>query len=189
MRCKKVLDRLDDHVDGLLPSPDAEAIRDHLDLCAECRETAFALKAASASLSIWDDADMPDGCFDKILARIDALPADALARPPRRSLLPLMPRFDAADVARYRRVATGGLAAAAAVLGALVVTRTESPTMRRARPAASGINVPVRNAVGASAGFFQSPNLYFDDGLFRERDNRRTSPRLRVMDAVEASPK
>jgi len=189
MRCKKVLVQLDDHVDGLLPAPQAEAIRDHLDLCGECRETAFAMKASSASLSIWDDADMPDGCFDKILARIDALPADALSRPPRRSLLPLMPRFDAADVARYRRVATGGLAAAAAVLGALVVTRTESPAVRRARPATAGVNVPVRSSIGAGGGWFQ--NSYFDDGLFRERDDRIASPRRALRDAFEAevSPK
>ena len=188
MRCKKVLVRLDDHVDGLLPAPQAEAIRDHLDLCDECRETAFALKAASASLSIWDDADMPDGCFDKILARIDALPADALARPPRRNLLPLMPRFDAADVARYRRVATGGLAAAAAVLGALVVTRTESPAARRGRPATSGVNV-VRSSFVAPAGWHQNQNSYFDDGLYHQRDNRTTSPRPALMDAFEVSPK
>ena len=59
MRCKKVVLLLDDHVDGLLAAPEAEAIRDHLDGCRDCRETALALKAASASLSTWNDVEAP----------------------------------------------------------------------------------------------------------------------------------
>ena len=44
MRCKKVKERLDDHVDGLLAAREAEAVREHLDACAECRETSLALR-------------------------------------------------------------------------------------------------------------------------------------------------
>jgi anti-sigma factor RsiW len=183
MRCKKVLDRLDDHVDGLLPAPEAEAIRDHLDLCFDCRETALALKAASASLSTWNDADATPDCFDRILAKIDALPPETLTRPARRNLIPMMPRFDGGDVARYRRVATGGLAAAAAVLGALVVTRTETPSVRRARPSATSPNV----SVGAPAGWYQ--NTRFDNGLFYEGGDRATWPRAPRSDWLETSPR
>ena len=32
---------LEDHVDGLLPVPQSEEIRDHLDVCADCRETSL----------------------------------------------------------------------------------------------------------------------------------------------------
>ena len=183
MRCKTVLERLDDHVDGLLPAPQAEAIRDHLDLCFDCRETALALKAASSSLSTWNDADAPPDCFDRILARIDALPPETLTRPARRSLLPMMPRFDAADVARYRRVATSGLAAAAAVLGALVVTRTDAPAVRRARPSSTSPNV----AVGVPAGWYQGS--YLDNGLLYERDSRTAWPRAQRSDLLEVSPR
>jgi anti-sigma factor RsiW len=183
MRCKKVQDRLDDHVDGLLPAPEAEAIRDHLDLCFDCRETALALKAASASLSTWNDADAPPDCFDKILARIDALPPEALRHAPRRSLLPMMPRFDSADVARYRRVATGGLAAAAAVLGALVVARTETPSsVRRVAPRTAAPDAPV-----SPAGWYQ--NSYLDNGLFYERGDRMTWPRAPRGELLDASPR
>jgi len=180
MRCKKVMDRLDDHVDGLLPAPEAEEIRDHLDLCVECRETSLALKAATASLATWCDADAPPACFDKIMAKIDALPPEALRHPVRRGLVPMTPRFDAFDVARYRRVATGGLAAAAAVLGALVVTRTETIATRRARQSPQNSTI-----VGTPAGW--SPSPFFDNGLFYQRDGRATWPRAPHSSPLELS--
>jgi hypothetical protein len=82
-RCDDVLRRIDDHVDGLLPAEEAESVRDHLDTCRDCRETAFAAKAASTSLAVWGDLDPPAACFDQILHRIQTLPPHALRRPAR----------------------------------------------------------------------------------------------------------
>ena len=112
MRCPRVLQLIDDHVDGLLPAREAEDVRDHLDQCRDCRDTAVAAKAASTSLAVWGDLDPPAACFDQILSKIDALPADALRRPAHRPVR-------AAPV-RLLRWAGPSLAAAAAVVAAFV---------------------------------------------------------------------
>ncbi len=181
MRCKTVIERLDDHVDGLLPAPQAEAIRDHLDLCGECRDTALALKAASASLATWDDVEPPADCFDRILAEIDALPAEALERPTPRRPLPFVPRLHDFDANRFRRVATGGLAAAAAVLAALVVTRQETRSTRRTRePVPSGIQFDTAS---------WPSNSRIDSGLLYEHAGRPTWQSAPRYDVLEVSPR
>lgn len=118
MRCTQVLSLIDEHVDGLLPAPEAEALRDHLDLCEACRAMETAARAASTSLAAWGDLEPPDGCFESILTRIDSLPPDALERPvapaPRR--LRLLPRN-----APRRWAAAGAMAAAAAWMVAVVL--------------------------------------------------------------------
>jgi anti-sigma factor RsiW len=160
MRCKNVLDRLDDHVDGILPSPVSEAIRDHLDACQDCRETALALRASSNSLQSWDDIEPPDGCFDRILARVDALPPEALERGmPRARLTRLaqLAQLESVNAARMRWMATSGLAAAAAVMGGLLISQPDVRPIRRAR------QEPVAEAVTTSATWFQGYD--FDDGL------------------------
>lgn len=178
MRCKTVKERLDDHVDGLLPAEESGAIRDHLDLCTDCRETAMATKAATDSLAMWDDIEPPADCFDKILVKLEALPLEVYehARPAApRGFFSRLPSFHAAravlDTARSvraRRVLTGGLAAAATVLGAALVVRTEAHAPRR-----STRDVPVNgmNARGAAAPVESGPALWqpgyeFDDGLY-----------------------
>lgn len=163
MRCKKVLDRLDDHVDGLLAAPEAEAVRDHLDACVECRETSSALTAATSSLSKWHDAEPPADCFDKILSRIDNLPAEALDHPAPRSFLRL-PRFESVRAARVRWFATSGLAAAA-VLAAVQIPRAETRSMRRAPQRASQMVTPV-----SAASWYQGYD--FDNGLFYRGQGR-----------------
>ncbi len=160
MRCKRVLDRLDDHVDGLLAVPKAEAIRDHMDACDDCRETALAMRAASTSLATWNDVEPPADGFEKILARLEALPLEAFehAAPPPRGFLARMPRLASIHGGDVRRFTTAGLAAAAGLLAAAVVYRTDAPTTRhlRLQPNADGMSAP-------SALF---PAGYdFDDGL------------------------
>jgi anti-sigma factor RsiW len=164
MRCNRVLDRLDDHVDGLLPAREAEAIRDHLDVCTECRETALAVKASSNSLAGWNDAEPSAECFDKILARLEALPLEAFERAAAANAARHAPSgFDSARIVRLRRVATGGLAAAATVLGALVVSRNETRAPRHAQPFAQ---TPAVYQPAAASSFFQGYD--FDDGLHRQ---------------------
>ena len=178
MRCKNVLARLDDHVDGLLPAPEAEAVRDHLDLCRDCRETSLALKAATTSLAGWNDAEPSAECFDKILARLEALPVEAFERAAAASAAAVRPTsvFESARVARFRRVATGGLAAAATVLGALVVSKTEARAVRH--PYAV-------NAVRAASPVAFYSGYDFDDGLLRQRVGSpvRFAPRPDIWDA------
>jgi anti-sigma factor RsiW len=165
MRCKKVLERLDDHVDGLLAAPEAEAIRAHLDLCTECRETSFALSAATASLSSWNDTELPSDCFDKILARIDALPPEALAHAAPRGFLARLPRFETIRAARIRWMATSGMAAAAAVLSAALLSQVEQRPVRRLKLA------PAPNSVVTDTGsWFQGYD--WDNGLNYQRSRR-----------------
>src|SRR5438105_104230 len=93
MRCKRVLDRIDDHVDGLLDAKNAGAIRDHMDACDDCRETGLAVRAATTTLSTWNDVEPPGDCYDKILAKLEALPLEAYERaaPRPRGLLSRLP--------------------------------------------------------------------------------------------------
>jgi len=176
-----VTELLDDHVDGLLPAPEAEAIRDHLDACGPCRETLLAMKAASASLSTWNDAEPPADCFEKIRAKIAAIPDEALAtRAPRRAI-PMMPRFSEIDVAKCRRVATGSLAAAAAVLGAIVVTHPATRSTHRLRP------TTIPSVELGSAAWFPGSSL--DDGLRYEINGRPVWPRARPAAFEIAAPR
>jgi hypothetical protein len=164
--CDEVLVKIDDHVDGLLPAPEAEAIRDHLDVCADCRDTALATRAATASLATWGDIEPPEGAFDAILAKIDALPADVLERIPAPAPKRVPFRLDGEGATRTRRFATTGLAAAAAVLAALVIAKSEPRTSRRPVTAAvPSMPVAASGAASDRAGFFR--NSYLDDGLFR----------------------
>lgn len=165
MRCKKVLERLDDHVDGLLAAPEAEAIRGHLDVCTECRETSLALSAATASLSSWNDAELPSDCFDKILARIDSLPPEALAHPAPRGFFNRLPRFESIRAARIRWMATSGMAAAAAVLSAVLLSQAEQRPIRRLRLAPSANSVAT-----TTASWFQGYD--WDNGLYYQRPRR-----------------
>ncbi len=78
MSCSDIRAILEDYVDGLVAAPVAERVRDHLDRCEACRLDVDASRAASLSMASWGDLEPPADCFDKILARIEALPPDAL---------------------------------------------------------------------------------------------------------------
>lgn len=169
MRCKKVKERLDDHVDGVLAAREAEAVRDHLDACAECRETSLALRAASSSLSSWRDVEPPAECFDRILGAIDALPPETLARPARSGAFSFRRRIESIGVARARWMVTSGLAAAAAVMAAVLLTRAEPLRLRRLRMQPAG------SAAMSVASW--SPFYDFDNSLLYHGDSR-VAPRL-----------
>jgi anti-sigma factor RsiW len=170
MRCKKVKERLEDHVDGLLAAREAEAVRDHLDACADCRDTSLALRAASASLSSWQDVEPPAECFGRIMSAIDALPVETLARPARRGVFSFLRRRETLDAARARWMVTSGLAAAAAVMAAVLLTRTEPQHYRRYRlqPAATV-------ATAGPSTWFQGYD--FEDSLLYP-GGRHAAPRL-----------
>jgi len=170
MRCKKVRERLDDHVDGILAAREAEAVRDHLDACADCRDTSLALRAASSSLSSWQDIEPPADCFGRILFAIDALPAETLARPARRGAFSFLRRAESSGVARTRWMMTSGLAAAAAVMAAVLLTRPEPQRFRsmRARPF-------MTPAATAGPSWFQG-GYHFDDSLLY--DGASSAPRF-----------
>lgn len=179
MRCKKVLERLDDHVDGILPAPESETIRNHLDGCKECRETALAVNAASASLGAWNDIEPPADGFERILARLEALPLEAFERPvavaPKNRIAQFLPWLETARAERVRWVSTSGLAAAAAVLAAVLISRTDPRPVRRLRAE------PAPSVMNAEASWFKGSD--FDNGLLYLRNGRpamqpaRTAPR------------
>jgi anti-sigma factor RsiW len=164
MRCKKVRERLDDHVDGILAAREAEAVRDHLDACADCREMSLALRAASSSLSSWQDAEPPAECFNRILLAIDAMPPETLVRPARRGARLFSPHAEVFGVMRARWMATSGLAAAAAMMAAVMLTRTEPQTLRRLRLQ------PATTAVVAGPSWLQD-DYKFDNGLLYHGGN------------------
>lgn len=160
MRCSSVRRRIDDHVDGLLPAEEAERVRDHLDQCGDCRETAFAAKAASTSLAVWGDLEPPADCFARILHKIDTLPADALTRS---SLSQSSRRGGARRAwARIVRISVPA-AAAAALVGAVLVT--DDPERPRGS-GGSGFVLPA-TAVASPAGRSRArmPRM-FDNALF-----------------------
>lgn len=143
MRCSKVTRMIDDHADGLLPADLAVSVRDHVERCAECRDLAIGAKVASDSLARWETADPADGpsaeCFDRILARIDALPVTATERAAvrERPVLRLlrrwaMPAGIAAAAAFVIGISTGGAvtparSAPSASVAANPVTRVADP--------------------------------------------------------------
>jgi hypothetical protein len=161
MRCKTVLARLDDHVDGVLAVMESEAIRRHLDACAECNDAADAARYASATLAAWHDVEPPEDGYQKILSRLEALPVEAFEKKVSPAPKPVL-RLPSMDVPRMRRVATGGLAAAAAVLAAFVVARGETT-----RPMRRVVSAPAATPVSMS---FQG--YRFDDGLLYQRPGR-----------------
>ena len=180
MRCKTVLERLDDHVDGILAATESEAIRNHLDGCKECRETGLAVNAASASLSAWNDIDPPADGFQQILARLETLPLEAFERPvhavaPRNRIAQFLPWFETPRAERIRWMSTSGLAAAAAVLAAVLIARTEPRPVRRLRAE------PMPSVMNAEASWFHGSD--FDNGLLYLSNGRpaaqpaRTTPR------------
>lgn len=133
MNCSHVLRKIDDHVDGLLPAEEASSVRDHLDRCRDCRETAAASKAASTSLAVWGDLEPPTACFDQILAKIQALPPETLHRGAR-NVVPLRRRI--------LRWAVPSAAAAAVVVAVFVGMERRAP-----RPA----RIPGAGPVSASS--------------------------------------
>ena len=123
-------------LDGEIPSERAEAIREHLDECAQCRELAEVFRNGSAAISNWTvPVVLPHAEFEKRLAGV-------AHQTPARGPFPADGQW-LAFVVRRRWVMT---AAVAVVLLAIAVTQSR-------RPAAS-INVPVGMARtdGASAG-------------------------------------
>lgn len=79
MRCKTLDRHLDDYVDGLLPAPLSERVRAHLEGCDECSANAVAAQAANSSMSTWGDLEPSAACFEGLMERLDALPAECHA--------------------------------------------------------------------------------------------------------------
>ena len=170
MRCTRVLRRIDDHVDGLLPAPEAESIRDHLDACAECREAAEVARVSSTSLASWDQVVAPsDGCFDAILRRVGSLPPETLARRP----APPWSRW-ASPVA---------LAAAAAVVAAVLTANRDDPSRPTTRAAVRPETLSARLALRSVDESVHVVDQRLDDGVRRRAANPRrdTVPVVPVM--------
>ena len=165
MRCTSVLRRIDDHVDGVLPAPVAEQIRDHLDACEDCREIAEATRLATSSLAEWDQGDAPsDACFESILRRVDSLPPDAFGRRP---------------VSPWSRwLGPAGLAAAAAVLAAALIAHRDVADRDTQRTDPFRAETMAARVTGPRPGeeFVHVTDRRLDDGVRRRGANPRKDP-------------
>jgi hypothetical protein len=112
-------ERLNDHVDGLLPAPEEEAVEAHLAACAACRAEVEGLRALLAGAAALARAvDPPAELWE-------ALRAETLARPARAAWTVRMTRRE--------------LAAAAVLLVALSSGITAALMRDRAAPAPTGV--------------------------------------------------
>lgn len=159
MRCASILRRIDDHVDGLLPAPEAERVRDHLDACVDCRELAEAARLASLSMESWGATAAPSAhCFDAILRRVEALPPESLAR---RSVPPWS-----------RWAGPVAVAAAAAIVAAVVTARRDDPSQRTLRPE----TMAARLGPLPGEEYVHVVDRRLDDGVRRRAVNARRDP-------------
>jgi anti-sigma factor (TIGR02949 family) len=71
LRCSDVLARLSDYLDGDLPPPDAERLREHLRGCAECERFGGAMAELVRSLRR-ELADSDDGPPRDVVERLRA---------------------------------------------------------------------------------------------------------------------
>ena len=187
MRCPSVRRLIDDHVDGLLPAQEAEQVRDHLDDCRDCRETALAAKAASTSLAAWGDLEPPVHCLDAIWTKIDALPPDALDRPARA-------RSQETSWGRLLRFGVPVAAAAAVVAGFVLVDRSGSgtPPGRATRPpVAAATLVPKTSGVAPAPGHLLPGEVYLQRDTDIESGVRRNGgvPAITVSDFRFRTPR
>jgi len=125
MTCDQIRDRLSALLDDALSAEEADAVREHVFRCEECREALDALEATVALVRGIPDPDAPDGFVAEVM---DRLPRPAGRRSPLLWLAPLAVAacvlliaslaFGPRDEPRPRRVADGpaaereGLAAA-----------------------------------------------------------------------------
>jgi len=180
MRCSMVRSLLDDHLDGLLPPERSNEIRAHLDSCASCDAEAELVRCVTAPLSAWGDLEPPAGCFDRILARIDALPVEMQlpAPPPPPALTASISLRRLRGGARW--FMTSGAAAAAVLLAAAAVERagdlddpgrTRDRTARTAPVIANVLPLLKHGEIPLTpTGIFVTDDLEHRDGLRRRRD-------------------
>ncbi len=175
MRCSTVCSLLDDHLDGILPAEQSNAIRGHLDTCPTCDTEAELSRCVTAPLSAWGDLEPPAGCFESILARIDALPPKMhvpAPPPPAEDLAAYGPLRHVRGGARW--FMTSGAAAAAVLLAAAAVERAGDLVA----PDRTGRHRPVAAQVGSLGmragelpltftGIFVSDDMEQRDGLLR----------------------
>lgn len=65
------IDKMSDHIDGLLSEADARALADHLDACAECRSIELELRAVVAAAQAAPTIEPKRDLWAGIAARID----------------------------------------------------------------------------------------------------------------------
>ncbi len=177
MRCSKVLKLLDDHVHGLLPAERAAAVRTHLDACAGCDEEAEILRTATAPLTAWGDLEPPPGCFDAILARIEALPPELRVPAPA-----ARPRLRVLQGGARRLLTAGAVAAAVLVTAGFLeldgagtaAAPVGANVLAKSRPAASESGASLKS--GEVAAFRVTGDYQQRDRLLRRRATRTPSP-------------
>lgn len=82
MNCEKVKSQLSAYIDGELAEKHATSTREHIAICAECRQEEQSLRKTSELLRNWENVPAPDGFCEALLAK-----AEDISLLPRRSII------------------------------------------------------------------------------------------------------
>jgi len=138
MDCDRMREVLIEHVDGLLGSEEADDARSHLAACAPCRVLQEEVRRNFAALDCWEDEDLPEGAFERLLARVPSgpsvRPASGAPAAPRRTWIRVLVPYAA------------GLATAAAAMAFFVLPRDGATP-----PAGPAVPVPAESPVARRA--------------------------------------
>ncbi len=91
--CEAFAELLDPFVDGELPAEDCAAVREHLNLCPECRAYVADALSIRAVFPDPEDTVVPGGFAQSVLDRLPPRTSAPKARPWKRTLLPLAACF------------------------------------------------------------------------------------------------
>jgi anti-sigma factor RsiW len=82
MNCEKIKALLSAYVDGEVTEKEARLIREHIAVCADCKQEEQSLYRTSEMLKHWGNTPAPDGFCEALLAK-----AENVTRRPRRSII------------------------------------------------------------------------------------------------------
>ncbi len=130
-------DLLSAYLDGELSGSELAAVEARLEDSGEWRAILADVRAAREAVRGLPNVDAPAGCWDRIIAAVEAADAPALTLVPDLDIVPPAPVVTELDAARVRRTprrsrwvtALAGAAAAAVVAAVLVV-----PSVNRVKP-------------------------------------------------------
>ena len=122
MNCEKIKALLSVYVDGEATEKEARLIREHIAVCADCKQEEQSLYRTSEMLKNWGNTPAPDGFCEALLAK-----AENVSRRPRRSIIDAV-----RPLAGPRAIIRVAVYGATVVLLCVAVILLARPPLRRA---------------------------------------------------------